>query len=93
MINSAEIKVMIFDDNWLFAHEIKDTVELDPSVRVVGQAANAQQVLDIIEKHAPHFMLASCDMKNHESKDFLKKFLDKRGIDCILYGTLPMDAK
>jgi len=60
MLNT--IRVFLCDDHTLFRQGVKKLLELEPDIEIVGQAANGQEMLDMLKKAAADVILMDIGM-------------------------------
>ena len=56
------IRVVLCDDHTLFRQGIKKLLELEEDIRIVGEANNGQEMLDILKKTGPDIILMDIGM-------------------------------
>ena len=56
------ITVVIADDHPVFRQGLRDVLAADPSLRVVGEAADGEAALDLVRRHRPRVALLDLDM-------------------------------
>ena len=59
---AAEITIVIADDHPIFRLGLRDIVGMEPDLRIVGEAANGDEALDIIEQTRPRVAVIDVDM-------------------------------
>lgn len=67
------IKVMIADDHSLIREGLKQLLEFDGSIKVVGEAANGVECLENLEKYDPEVLLLDINMPEMNGIEVLKK--------------------
>jgi len=71
-----QIRIVIADDHSMIREGLKQLLELDGDIRVVGEAGNGQICLDLIEKEKPDVVLLDINMpvmSGLEMLDILRK--------------------
>jgi len=56
------IRVVLCDDHMLFRQGIKKLLELEEDIKIVGEANNGQEMLDILKKTGPDIILMDIGM-------------------------------
>ncbi len=56
------IRIFLCDDHTLFRQGLKKLLELEKDIRIVGEAQNGQEMLDIAKKAAPDIILMDIGM-------------------------------
>ncbi len=59
---SDTIRVFLCDDHTLFREGIKKLLELEPDIKIVGEASNGQEMLDLLKKVGPDVILMDIGM-------------------------------
>ena len=57
------IRVFLCDDHALFRQGIKKLLELEKDIRIVGEANNGQEMLDMLKKTGPDIILMDISIK------------------------------
>ena len=82
------IKVMIADDHSLIREGIKQLLEFDGSIEVIGQAADGIECLDVLENINPDILLLDINMPNMNGIDVLSELRRKKNKMKILILTV-----
>lgn len=82
------IKVMIADDHSLIREGIKQLLEFDGSIEVIGQAADGIECLDVLENINPDILLLDINMPNMNGIDVLTELRRKKNKMKILILTV-----
>lgn len=82
------MKVLIVDDHTIVREGIRMVLELEEEYEVVGEAANGQQAIELVQKYEPDVILLDLNMPLSDGISFLRllKNMDKR-IPCIVLTT------
>ena len=56
------IRIVLCDDQTLFRQGIKKLLELEEDIRIVGEASNGQEMLDMLKKTGPDIILMDIGM-------------------------------
>ncbi len=59
---SHHITLVIADDHPLFRKGLREVIESDPSVQIVGEAGDGATALTLIQQHAPSIAILDVDM-------------------------------
>jgi YesN/AraC family two-component response regulator len=62
MGNGRRIRVLIVDDHDLFREGLRQLIETDPAIEVVGEAANGQDALKMVAELQPDVVLMDINM-------------------------------
>ncbi len=72
------IRVMLADDHILIREGIRQLLEYDNSIKVVGEASNGKQCLELINQVRPQVLLLDINMPVMNGIDVLKEIRTKR---------------
>lgn len=82
------IRVMIVDDHSLIREGLKQLLEFDGSIKVVGEAANGVECLENLEKYDPEVLLLDINMPEMNGIEVLKKMKEKQSSVKVLILTV-----
>lgn len=82
------IKVMIADDHSLIREGLRQLLEFDGSIKVVGEAANGVECLDHLEKYDPEVLLLDINMPEKNGIDVLRKMKEDKSPVKVLILTV-----
>lgn len=72
------IRVVIVDDSLIFRTALKAGLESDPDIRVVGQARNGGQALDLIRTLQPDLVTLDVYMRDSDGFDAVQQIMAER---------------
>ncbi len=75
---SEQIKIVIADDHSIIREGLKQLLELDGDIQVVGEAGNGEECLVVIERENPDVVLLDINMPVMNGLEFLKVLNKKR---------------
>ena len=78
---SEQIKIVIADDHSMIREGLKQLLELDGDICVVGEAGNGQVCLEVIEQEKPDVVLLDINMpvmNGLEMLEILRKSKNKK---------------
>ncbi len=82
------IRVMIADDHSLIREGLKQLLEFDGSIEVVGEAANGVECLENLEKYDPEVLLLDINMPEMNGIEVLKKLKENQSTVKVLILTV-----
>lgn len=82
------IRVMIADDHSLIREGLKQLLEFDGSIKVVGEAANGVECLENLEKYDPEVLLLDINMPEKNGIEVLKKMKEDKSQIKVLILTV-----
>ena len=77
MLMTPKIKVAIVDDHTLFREGIKKILSLEKDVEVVGEAADGEEVLDLLNRCPIEIMLLDIKMEKINGLQVLPQIIDQ----------------
>lgn len=80
-----EAKIIIADDHSMVREGLKQLLELDGDIRVIGEAGDGEGCLKILQKNMPQILLLDIDMPNMNGLEVLKRIKkDKMDLKVII---------
>lgn len=70
---NEEIKLIIADDHPIFREGLRQIIEKDSRIKIIGEADNGQKALELIEEKMPDIALLDIDMPKLTGLEVLKK--------------------
>lgn len=84
----SAIRVMIADDHSLIREGLRQLLEFDGSITVVGEAANGVECLENLEKYDPEVLLLDINMPEMNGIEVLKKMKESQSTVKVLILTV-----
>ena len=72
------IKVMLADDHILMRQGIRQLLEFDDSIQIVGEVSNGEQCIDMIYMIKPHVLLLDINMPEKNGLEVLQEIRNKK---------------
>ena len=72
------IKVMLADDHILMRQGIRQLLEFDDSIEIVGEVSNGEQCIDMIYMIKPHVLLLDINMPEKNGLEVLQEIRNKK---------------
>lgn len=82
------IDVLVVDDSALVRKRLKERLEEDPELRVVGTAPDPYVARDLIIRERPHVVLLDIEMPRMDGLTFLRKLMKYYPIPVIIVSSL-----
>ena len=70
---SEEIRLVMADDHPIFREGLRQIIEKDSRIKIIGEADNGQKALELIEEKMPDIALLDIDMPKLTGLEVLKK--------------------
>lgn len=82
------IRVLVVDDSVMFRSLLVQSLDSDPHIQVVGQAANPYEARDAIIKCKPDVMTLDIEMPRMSGIDFLRKLMPQYPLPVVVMSSL-----
>ena len=83
-----KVRVLVVDDSFVIRNILKQSLELDPDIEVIGSACDAFEARDMIIKLRPDVMTLDIEMPRMNGIDFLKKLMPQYPMPVIVVSSL-----
>ncbi len=83
-----KIKVLVVDDSILFRNLLVQSLEQDPNIEVVAQAADPYEARDAIIKYKPDVMTLDVEMPRMNGIQFLRKLMPQYPLPVVVISAL-----
>jgi len=71
-----EIKIVIADDHPIFRNGLKQIIDFDKRIKIIGEADNGQKALELINELKPDVAILDIDMPKKTGLEVLKELKD-----------------
>jgi DNA-binding NarL/FixJ family response regulator len=82
------ISIVIADDHPLFRKGVRQSIEEDPSMRIVGEASDGAAALQLIEEHMPDVAVLDIDMPGMRGLKVARMVQEKRLFVAVIILTI-----
>jgi len=86
-----EIRIVIADDHPIMRQGLKQIIEIEPNLKVVGEAANGSEALARIEELMPDAAILDVDMPHQDGFQVARSLLAKNNRAAIIFLTMHSD--
>ena len=83
-----EIRIVIADDHPLMRQGLRQVIEIEPNLKVVGEAANGSEALAMIEELQPDAAILDVDMPHQDGFQVARLLLAKKNPAAIIFLTI-----
>jgi NarL family two-component system response regulator LiaR len=88
-----EIKVLLVDDHPLVRRALRDVLEREPDLRVIGEAGNGQQAIDMTEQFRPDVVIMDISMPVLNGVEATKLIKASSPLTAVLILTVHTDVE
>ena len=85
---TTEIRIVIADDHPLMRQGLRQIIELEPNLKVVGEAGNGSEALAIIEELRPDAAILDVDMPHQDGFQVARTLAAKNNRAAIILLTI-----
>ncbi len=83
-----EIRIVIADDHPLMRQGLRQMIEIEPNLKIVGEAGNGSEALAIIEELMPEVAILDVDMPHQDGFQVARSLLAKNNPAAIIFLTM-----
>ncbi len=73
-----EIRIVIADDHPIFRKGLRSTIETDPKLKIVAEAENGEQALELIKAVKPEIAILDMEMPHKDGFEVMKEIQEKK---------------
>jgi len=85
---NQEIRILIADDHPIMRQGLKQIIEIEPNLKVVGEAANGSEALAMIEELMPDAAILDVDMPHQDGFQVARSLIAKKNPAAIIFLTV-----
>ena len=86
------IQVLIVDDSGFFRRRVKEILESDPEIEVVGFAENGEQAIEAVKKYKPNVVTMDIEMPVMDGITATRKIMQSNPTPIIMFSSLTTDG-
>jgi DNA-binding NarL/FixJ family response regulator len=83
-----EIRIVIADDHPLMRQGLRQVIEIEPSLKVVGEAGNGYEAVAMIEELKPDTAILDVDMPHQDGFQVARELLANKNPAAIIFLTI-----
>ncbi len=80
-----EIRILIADDHPIMRQGLKQIIEIEPNLKVVGEAANGSEALAMIEELMPDAAILDVDMPHQDGFQVARSLIANKNPAAIIF--------
>ncbi|QHJ13618.1 Chemotaxis response regulator protein-glutamate methylesterase of group 1 operon [Paraglaciecola mesophila] len=85
-------KILVVDDSIFFRRRVKEILELDPSLEVIGEARNGQEAIDMVASLNPDVVTMDVEMPVMDGITAVKKIMARKPVPIIMFSSLTLEG-
>ena len=87
---NKKIRLLIVDDSYFFRAVLKNGLDADPRIEVIGMAANAEEAFQKIQQLKPDVVTMDVEMPKLNGIDFIKRLIPVHPVPVVVVSSLPL---
>ena len=80
-------KILVVDDSIFFRRRVKEILELDPNLEVIGEARNGQEAIDMVASLNPDVVTMDVEMPVMDGITAVKKIMARKPVPIIMFSS------
>ena len=89
----SEIRIVIADDHPIFRKGLRGTIETDPELKIVAEAEDGEQALELIQTHKPEIAILDLEMPHKDGFEVIQEIQEKRLPVLVIFLTMYKDER
>ncbi len=77
MTTKDTYSIVVIDDHPLFRRGVRELLDMEPSIEVVGEAGNREQALEVVREHEPDLIVLDLNIKGSSGLEILSALKDE----------------
>jgi len=86
-----EIRIVIADDHPLIRQGLRQVIEIEPNLKIVGEAGNGNEALSMIEELQPDAAILDVDMPHQDGFQVARSLIANKNPAAIIFLTMHSD--
>lgn len=87
---TKKIRLLIVDDSYFFRSALKNGLNADPRIEVIGMAADAEEAFQKIRELNPDVVTMDVEMPKLNGIDFIRKLIPIHPVPVVVVSSLPL---
>ena len=89
----SKIRILLVDDHPLVRRALRDILEREPDLQVIGEAGDGRQAIDMTEQHHPDIVIMDISMPNMNGVEATKQIKASNPLTSVLILTVHTDVE
>jgi len=89
----SEIRIVIADDHPIFRKGLRDTIETDPTLKIVAEAEDGEQALELIQTLKPEIAILDVEMPHKDGFEVIQEIQEKKLPVLVIFLTMYKDER
>jgi len=89
----SEIRIVIADDHPIFRKGLRGTIETDPELKIVAEAEDGEQALELIQTHKPEIAILDLEMPHKDGFEVIQEIQEKKLPVLVFFLTMYKDER
>ncbi|MEM5497178.1 chemotaxis response regulator protein-glutamate methylesterase [Paraglaciecola mesophila] len=85
-------KILVVDDSIFFRRRVKEILEQDPSLQVIGEAKNGQEAIEMVATLNPDVVTMDVEMPIMDGITAVKKIMARKPVPIIMFSSLTLQG-
>ncbi|NVK57528.1 MAG: chemotaxis response regulator protein-glutamate methylesterase [Alteromonadaceae bacterium] len=85
-------KVLVVDDSSFYRRRVKDILNADPSLEVVGEATNGRQAIEMVKSLRPDVVTMDVEMPLMDGIEAVKRIMAECPVSIIMFSSLTSEG-
>lgn len=90
---TSQIKLLIADDHAIFRHGLRQILEKDPDLKIVGEAADGEAALRLLPNCGADVAILDIDMPIKDGFDVVREIREQRWLIQVVFLTMYKDER
>ena len=87
-----KVRALVVDDSGFFRRRIKEMLDADPAIEVVGEAGNGQEAIAQVEALRPDVVTMDIEMPVMDGIQAVRKIMQQRPTPVLMFSSLTYDG-
>jgi two-component system, NarL family, response regulator DegU len=89
----SEIRIVIADDHPIFRKGLRGTIETDPTLKIVAEAEDGEQALELIQTLRPEIAILDMEMPHKDGFEVIQEIQEKKLPVSVIFLTMYKDER